>query len=226
MLSSGGTANQKKKKKPKQKKSDNKKTKTNVFHERLGSLTYHQACQLLGDDGSKLIQLGGRGFDVQSDRDVYLGGDLFRVRIQDESVEGGLAIATITLMSGRKKQLQANCDQCQLPCDHLGAAFEFLLTAKSELGLALPPDESVPLENLTQEELHTRALAERQKRGREESMIVRSVDNERPWADYIVTSKQSGRSYRVALRSMNGNDSFFGRRRLRIAARHSISLAG
>lgn len=206
------TADQEMKNKSKQTKSKQKnakpKKKTNVFHERLGSLTYHQACQLLGDDGSKLIQLGGREFDVQSDRDVYLGGDLFRVRVQDESLEDKLAVATITLMSGRKKQLQANCDQCQLPCDHLGAALEFLLTAKSELGLALPPDESVPLENLTQKELHARALAERRKRGKEETMIVRSVDNERPWTDYIVTSKQSGRSYRVALRGMDLSDSF------------------
>jgi len=129
-----------------------KKKKTNVFHERLGTLTYYQACQLLGDDGAKLIQEGSRVFEVQSDRDVYLGGDLFRVRVEDPNVEDGLAVATITLVSGRKKQLQGNCDQCQLPCNHLGAAFEFLLTAKSELGLAMPPDESVPLENLTTEE--------------------------------------------------------------------------
>ncbi|KAA1261376.1 RNA polymerase-associated protein RapA [Rubripirellula obstinata] len=184
------------------------KKKTNVFHERLGSLTYYQACQLLGDDGAKLIQEGGRSFEVQSDRDVYLGGDLFRVRVEDAELESGLAIATITLVSGRKKQLQANCDQCQLPCEHVGAAFEFLLTAKSELGLAMPPDESVPLENLTAGELHVRAIAEREKRGNEESMIVRSSDNDRPWTDYVVTSKQSGRTYRVALRGMETGDSF------------------
>ena len=185
-----------------------KRKKVNVFHERLGSLTYYQACQLLGDDGSKLIRGGGQAFEVQSDRDVYLGGDLFRVRVEDAELDDGLAVATITLVSGRKKQLQANCNQCQLPCEHLGAAFEFLLTAKSELGLAMPPDGSVPLENLTTKELHARALAERQKRGKEESMIVRSADNDRPWTDYVVTSKQSGRSYRVALRSMEDGDSF------------------
>lgn len=185
-----------------------KRKKVNVFHERLGSLTYYQACQFLGDDGSKLIQEGGRAFEVQSDRDVYLGGDLFRVRVEDAGLDEGLAVATITLVSGRKKQLQANCDQCQLPCKHVGAAFEFLLTAKSELGLAMPPDESVPLENLTAEELHARALAERQKRGKEEAMIVRSANNDRPWTDYVVTSKQSGRTYRVALRSMDEGESF------------------
>ncbi len=185
-----------------------RKKKTNVFHERLGSLTYYQACQLLGDDGTKLIQEGGRVFEVQSDRDVYLGGDLFRVRVEDPAVEDGLAVATITLVSGRKKQLQGNCDRCQLPCNHLGAAFEFLLTAKSELGLAMPPDESVPLENLTTKELHVRALAERKQRGKEESMVVRSVNSDCPWTDYVVTSKQSGRTYRVALRSLKADESY------------------
>lgn len=189
-------------------KAKTKKSRVNVFHERLGSLTYYQACRLLGDDGATLIQEGGRAFEVQSDRDVYLGGDLFRVRVEDAQVDGGVAVATIALASGRKKQLQANCDQCQLPCNHLGAALEFLLTAKSELGLALPPDESVPLENLTPEELRDRAMADREKRGHEESMIVRSVKNDQPWTDYIVTSKQSGRTYRVALRGIETGDSF------------------
>ena len=121
----------------------------------------------------------------------------------DTSVDGGVAIVTLTLMSGRKKQICTNCDQCQLPCDHLGAAIDFLLTAKSELGLAMPPDETVPLENLTTEELHQRAIAERKKRAEDESMIVRAIDGNRPWSDYVVTSKQSGRTYRVALRGID-----------------------
>ena len=37
-----------------------KPKKTNIFHQRLGSLTYYQACQMLGDDGAKLIQSGAR----------------------------------------------------------------------------------------------------------------------------------------------------------------------
>ncbi|MEP4683793.1 MAG: helicase, partial [Rhodopirellula bahusiensis] len=83
-----------------------RKTKTerrpNVFHQRLGTLTYHQAVNLLGEEGSQLIRTGGRSFEIQSDRDVYLGGDLFRVRVEDAEIEGGFAIATITLNSDRK----------------------------------------------------------------------------------------------------------------------------
>lgn len=65
-----------------------------VFHQRLAALTYHQACQMLGDD-----------------------------------------------------------DSCDAPCHHVGAALGYLLDAKSVLGLAAPPDKSVPLENLTEKKL-------------------------------------------------------------------------
>jgi hypothetical protein len=60
---------------------------------------------MLGDDGSTLIRRGARQFDVRSDRDVFLGGDLFRVRVKDPTVDGGIAIAMITLQSARIKQL-------------------------------------------------------------------------------------------------------------------------
>ena len=185
-----------------------KKPKVNIFHQRLGSLTWHQACQMLGDDGAKLIRKGAQQFEVQSDRDVFLGGDLFRVRVEDAEVEGGVAVATITLQSARAKQMQSNCDQCEVPCCHLGAALEFLLSAKSVLGLAMPPDASVPLEMLTEEELHQRAMAERRDRADKEVMKVRSINPQNAWVDYVVTSQQSGRSYRVALRSLEHGESY------------------
>ncbi|MCR9296236.1 MAG: DEAD/DEAH box helicase [bacterium] len=189
-------------------RSPSKKARVNRFHQRLGTLTYSQACKLLGDEGNKLIQQGGRIFEVQSDRDVYLGGDLFRVRVEDPEIDGGVAIASMTLSSDRKKQLALSCDQCECPCHHLGAALEFLLDAKSVLGLAMPPDEDVPLEHLTADELRHRMLADRQKRAKNEKMSVRSLHAERPWTDYVVTSATSGRSYRVAVRSMEGDDAF------------------
>ncbi|TWU31196.1 DEAD/DEAH box helicase [Novipirellula artificiosorum] len=185
-----------------------KGAKVNVFHQRLGTLTYHQAVRLLGDQGPALLRGGAQAFEVQSDRDVYLGGDLFRVRVLDEELESGLAVATMTLNSGRDKQLHLNCNQCEVPCEHLGAALDYLLEAKSVLGLAMPPDESVPLENLTIEELRQRAMADRQKRAAEETMRVRSMDTDRPWTDYVVTSERSGRSYRVALRSLAEGESY------------------
>lgn len=184
------------------------KSKVNRFHQRLGSLTFSQACKLLGDEGAKLIHRGGRTFEIQSDRDVYLGGDLMRVRIEDAKVDGGLAIASMTLSADRKKQLAVNCDRCDAPCEHVGAALEYLLDAKSVLGLAMPPDEEVPLEHLTSRELHQRMLADRHNRAISERMTVRSINPDRPWTDYVVTSSNSGRTYRVAVRSLDGDDSF------------------
>lgn len=186
----------------------NKPQRLNPFHQRLGALTYYQACQLLGDDGSMLMHSGARLFEIQSDRDVFLGGDLYRVRISDNAVDGGVAIATVTLKSNRSKQLQCNCDQCESPCTHLGAALDYLLDSKTALGMAMPPDESVPLENLTADELYQRALADRQKRADEEPMKVRSMNRQRPWVDYVVTSRRSGKSYRVALRGFEHGESY------------------
>lgn len=194
-------------KKSKDRKSSSK-DRVNVFHQRLGSLTYYQATQLLGDNGADLMRTGGQAFEIDSDRDIFLGGDLFRVRIEDPANVGGTAIVTMTLQSARSKQLQINCDQCELPCVHQGAAFSYLLDAKSVLGLAAAPDESVPLENLTHEELHHRALADRQKRAEEERMTVRSTDTSQPWTDYLVTSERSGKTYRIALRGFDAGQSY------------------
>ena len=57
--------------------------KPNVFHQRLGSLTYHQAIKLLGVQGALLIRQGGRFTEIDPDKDVYLGGDLLRIKVHD-----------------------------------------------------------------------------------------------------------------------------------------------
>ncbi|TWU08334.1 DEAD/DEAH box helicase [Stieleria varia] len=199
-------------------KPDPRKKKVNVFHQRLGSLTYHQACQKLGDEGAKLMRLGDRFTEIDPGQDVFLGGDLLRVKVRDSDKRDldaddapprvGTAIVTLTLQSARAKQIQHNCDHCDAPCHHLGAALSYLLDAKSVLGLAVPPDESVPLENLTEDELHARALAEREKRAAEEPMTVRSSDASTPWADYVLTSHNTGKSYRVALRGTEPHQSY------------------
>ncbi|MCA9127030.1 MAG: DEAD/DEAH box helicase [Planctomycetales bacterium] len=171
------------------------KKKVNPFHQRLARLTYYQATKMLGEKGTALIAQGGR-FEIETERDVFLGGDLYRVRVGDPAE----AVVTITLNSGRNKQLQINCDQCELTCEHMGGALAHLLDAKSTMGLAEPPDPTVPLENLTEKELLQRAIAERSQRAAEEKMTVRSTNAELPWTDYVITSANSGKSYRVALR--------------------------
>ena len=182
--------------------------KENPFHARLASTTYSQASQLLGQEGAKLMRDGGGKYTIDLDRDVYLGGDLLRVRIEDPQATPPLAIVTITLMSGRKRQLHIHCDRCEIACQHAGAAVEYLMESKELLGLAAPPDDSVPLEHLTRKELMQRVIADRQRRAKEEKMLVRSNSPSDPWADYVVTSEQSGRSYRVAVRGFEPGECY------------------
>ncbi|TWT97351.1 DEAD/DEAH box helicase [Neorhodopirellula pilleata] len=195
-----------------------RKKQVNVFHQRLGSLTYHQACQMLGDEGGKLIRVGSRFTEIESDDDVFLGGDLLRINLADcmakyggpdeEPEFVGTVTVTMTLQSARAKQIQTNCNHCDSHCHHVGAALGYLLDSKSVLGLAMPPDESVPLENLTEDELLARAMAERQKRADEEDMRVRSADPSTPWADYVTTSHNTGKTYRVSLRGLEPHQSY------------------
>jgi hypothetical protein len=184
------------------------KNRENPFHAKLGTTTYSQACKLLGDEGPKLIREGASLFSIEFDRDVYLGGDLLRIRVQDHQVADGVAIVTMTLMSGRNRQIHIQCDRCEIACKHGGAAVDYLMDSKELLGLAAPPDEDVPLEHLTRKELMLRVIADRRKRAREEKMQVRSNSFDEPWSDYVVTSEQSGRSYRVAIRSLESSGNY------------------
>ncbi|MEQ1906750.1 MAG: DEAD/DEAH box helicase [Pirellulaceae bacterium] len=184
------------------------KNRENPFHAKLGTTTYSQACKLLGDEGPKLIREGASLFSIEFDRDVYLGGDLLRIRVQDHQVADGVAIVTMTLMSGRNRQIHIQCDRCEIACKHGGAAVDYLMDSKELLGLAAPPDEDVPLEHLTRKELMLRVIADRRKRAREEKMQVRSNSLDEPWSDYVVTSEQSGRSYRVAIRSLESTGNY------------------
>jgi superfamily II DNA or RNA helicase len=180
-----------------------------AFPEQLARLTWHQACKLLGEEGGEtLIRNGSKRWDLDPETDVYLGGDLLRVRVPDDEVAGGKAIVVITRMTGKSRELHLVCDQCDGPCEHAGAALGLLLDEKMFLGLAAPPDESVPLELLNENELHARAIAERQQRAAEEKMTLRTMDPQTPWTDYVLTSHRSGKSYRVALRGEEPGQSY------------------
>jgi len=178
------------------------------FKDRLSRLTYHQACKLLGDDGAKLLRSASGAWIIEPEADVYLGGDLFRVRLTGAGSPAGYATVVITQMTGRKGELLLRCDLCESPCQHGAATLNFLLNEKLLLGLSAPPDESVPLELLTGDELVQRALDERRQRASTEKMKVHSGDPSTPWADYVVTSLASGRSYRVALRGLEPGRSY------------------
>jgi hypothetical protein len=129
-----------------------------TLRDRLSRLTFTQACKLLGNEGRQLIQRGGN-WEIDIEEQVYLEGDLFRVKFDD-------AVVSITLMADAKDRLHWNCTACEWPCEHAGAAFSLLLEEKTALGLAAPPPERIPVESLSEEQLVARALAERDERSR------------------------------------------------------------
>jgi SNF2 family DNA or RNA helicase len=53
-----------------------------------------------------------------------------------------------------------------------------------------------------------KALAERVERAKVEKMAVKTADASRPWTDYTVTNRTSGKSYRVALRGLEAGLSY------------------
>jgi len=179
------------------------------IRDRLGQLTYRGACRLLGDgeDGQTRLRQGG-GFEINVAEDVYLGGDTLRVVVPDPDLPDGPALVTIVEMTNKPQGLHLNCDRCQGRCDHIAAVLGLVLDEKLSLGLSAPPDPSEPIENLTEEELLRRALADRQQRAQTEKMTLRSTDPETPWTDYTITSEQSGKTYRLSLRGFEPGESY------------------
>jgi superfamily II DNA or RNA helicase len=184
-----------------------KKSKRLTLRDRLSHLTYQRACQLLGPEGPQLIRKGA-AYQVDLDRDVYLRGDLFRLRLPGAVGRGRDAVATITTMAESKNRLRLNCTACHTHCEHLGAAVSLILEEKTALGLAAAPGERRPMETLSEQELIVQALREREERARTEKFRIRSSDPTRPWADYEVASALSGKTYRVALRGEDRGQSF------------------
>lgn len=178
------------------------------IRDRLGQLTYHAACRLMGDDdGEAKLRRGGR-FEIDLPRDVRLGGDMLRVSVPDFDLPAGQANVSVVEMANKPKGLHLNCEECEGRCDHVAAVLGLVLDEKLALGLSAPPDPAEPIEKLTEEELLQRALADRQQRADEEKMQLKSIDPQQPWTDYTVTSRQSGKSYRVSLRGFEPGQSY------------------
>jgi hypothetical protein len=139
---------------------------------------------------------------------AVFGGDLFRVCFPAINSKTPEAVATLTLKGDARDRLHWNCTVCETACEHVGALFSVLLENKSDLGLAAPPEEREPLQELSEEELTRQASAERAERARNERMKVRSSDGTKPWVDYAVTNPLSGKTYRVALRGFEPGISY------------------
>jgi superfamily II DNA or RNA helicase len=176
--------------------------------DRLSRLTFAEACKLLGPEGRQLIQRHANTWEFKLRDDVFLGADLFRLRFPGDSLDGSPLTVTITLMAEARNRLHFRCNRCRRVCEHVGAAFSLVLEEKLALGLAAPPKPREPIESLAEDALVSRALAERADRARAEKMSVRAVNAARPWTDYVVTNRLSGKTYRVALRGTEPGDSY------------------
>lgn len=180
-----------------------------TLKDRLSHLTFLEACKLLGPEGKTLMRRGANDWSIQLPDDVHFSGDLFRVRFPSARKSEGPTVVTITLMAEARNRLHWNCTQCETACEHVGAVFSLILEEKTTLGLAeAPPEPRTPVESLGEEELVARALADREERARVEKMTVKASDSTRPWCDYQVTNRASGKSYRVALRGLEPGESY------------------
>ncbi len=179
-----------------------------TLKDKLSRLTFIEACKLLGPEGKTLIQRNSNGWEFKIERDVYLGDDLFRLSFPGEFSDGQPLTVTITLMAEARQRLHWNCTRCETACEHVGAAFSMILEDKSALGLAIAPQPRKVVEGLAETDLVKLALTERAERSREEKMTVKSQDAAKPWTDYLVTNKGSGKSYRVALRGLECGECF------------------
>ncbi|TMQ07349.1 MAG: hypothetical protein E6J90_43645 [Deltaproteobacteria bacterium] len=172
-----------------------------TLHDRLSQLTFVEASKLLGARGEVLIRRGGA---IEVDVLPRMPADAERFSLTVPVPRSGTAIVTFWLANDRPRRLRWRCSACASPCDHVGAAFSVVLEDKVALGLAEPPPETAD----GAQDLVARAFTERTERARTEKMTIRAVEPSRPWSDYTVTSAESGRTYRVALRSEQRGDSY------------------
>jgi superfamily II DNA or RNA helicase len=168
--------------------------------ERLSRLTCKQAEKLLGPKGPKLIIAGGK-YTIDISSQVEMSNNVFRLSMND---------ATVSIVEDDKSvnKMRLICSACDAACEHMGAAFSLILEEKMSLNLATPPtDTDEPLE-LTETELINRELMRRTDRATSERFTLKSTDQRRVWTDYVVTSRESGKSYRIALRGWERGQSY------------------
>jgi SNF2-related domain/Helicase conserved C-terminal domain/SWIM zinc finger len=166
----------------------------------LSRLTFLRATKLLGAEGNQLIAEGGK-YEVDITTQVKFDRERFRLAIDSSTV-------TLALSPAARNRLEWRCDTCDVPCEHVGAAFSLILEEKLALGLADAPPEREPVESKSEEALIAQAIAEREERARTEKMRLTSLDPQELWADYTVTNAASGKSYRVALRGWRAGESY------------------
>ncbi len=171
-----------------------------TLKDKLSHLSFTQACKLLGPKGKELIMAGGQ-YDIDLQAQTTISNKQFRLNMNGASVG-------ITLDTGKRNRLNLHCSICAGACEHQGAALSLILEEKIALGLAAPPPESTPIENLSEKALVELAVEERRQRAYTEKMRLKSMNPKQLWTDYIITNHASGKSYRIALRGWQQGESY------------------
>lgn len=180
-----------------------KKSSELTLHDKLSRLTYQEACKLIGEEGARWIQEGAK-YTIDLDRQVRLSDERFELRFFDPD----RTTVTIRLEDDARKRLRWECSTSNTACAEVGAAFSVILEDKMALGLAQAPTDELPLECLNEEQLVRRALRERKERALSEKMTLQSLDPSQPWTEYTITSAESGKTYRLALRGEQRGQSY------------------
>jgi superfamily II DNA or RNA helicase len=191
--------------KPKKSRSS-RGTQRRDIRSRLGHLTVRQAERLLDPQGAELLRKASR-YRLDPAEHMQLVGDTLIARVLDEAIPAGVARVMVLEQTARNQGLEISCDACPGKCPHMATVLSTVLESKLFLGLSTVPDPDEPIENLTEAELIERAVADRRARASSERMTIESANSKEPWAEYTVTSLESGRSYHVSLRGQTPGES-------------------
>ncbi|MDO5581209.1 MAG: DEAD/DEAH box helicase [Planctomycetia bacterium] len=177
-----------------------------TLYDILSHLTWRQASELLGESGSKMLRHSMDLPEINLDHEIFLSDDLCRINVYNDQNQA--VPVSIILAPHGKKRLIVKCPQCGSAnsltsdcCVHAAAVLSFILEEKSLIGLAECPDLETPFELLSDKQLANRALFERQERAKAEKFkVLKSLNPDSPWTDYLLQSEGSGKTYRIALR--------------------------
>lgn len=184
-----------------------KPSKKLTLHDHLSRLNLKRAEKLLGEDSKRMLS-EGRQYEINITEQVKLGRKRMQVRFPQAIGGKRTAVVTLDLSEHKRKRLQISCTPCEQDRNLEGAVIGLILESKLELGLSIPPGEEPAFETLEPEALRAYALAQREKRAREERMKITSQDPSTPWTDYTIYNYQSGKTYRAALRSFEPGDAY------------------
>jgi len=184
-----------------------KPAKQRNLHDHLSRLNLARVEKLLGAEAKRLLA-DARKYDINIPAQTKLTKNRLKVRFPGAIKGNRNAVVTLSLSEHKRKRLQIDCTPCPQADCLKAAVLGLVLDNKLELGLSIPPGEEPPWERLDDDALRRYAIAQREKRAKEERMKIESEDPTTPWADYRILNHHSGKTYRAALRSFNPGDAY------------------